>query len=651
MKEPTPARQTTKESASDAVPVLRSWATLTTRLLQQGGPAAWSVIDGPLGVDFGRHLQAELADYWERMRPARTTVEGRTESVLRILSAQGWASAGSTTSTTTVEATLFPATTGLAIDAPVRGDLSLFLANPLTATGNDDRPQHPCLSRLVQAVQSKLVTELGPTMEFDIPRTSLQLAEYPGDGVAAYPRHVDRGDDSNEDAMDSRLVTAIYYLTPEDWEATVDGGALRIFSAPSNAKQQTWTDVIPYAHRLIVFRADTVAHAVRPSRRRPRRALTMWWYGRLREQVVDDDEINKIGNPLERLASDRSLRADSVEVVATAISHLAAMAEPASLVVPVPPVDTNGTTMPPSPTIFVSMAAYRDSETGPTLGHLQETAAHPDRVYVGLVLQVDTTADQATVLDGLPTDDPWYRTNVRTVQVPAHQATGPCPARAMAQLLFRGEDYCLQIDAHMRFRAHWDVYLLQELQACPIPSQAILTTYPVGYDLPHRIPCETRGTRLYPSEFDATGMLRQKARLMKTRPSAPVRHSLFAAGFCFGPSAWMRDCPYDGFLHHLFFGEEVSMALRLYTAGYDLYAPRETVVYHLWSRAHRPVAPRIATSLRTASLAKVQSQMRGQGLGSVRTVHDWAKDAGVNLETKKVIKTLPDESDWGADED
>jgi hypothetical protein len=130
-----------------------------------------------------------------------------------------------------------------------------------------------------------------------------------------------------------------------------------------------------------------------------------------------------------------------------------------------------------------------------------------------------------------------------------------------------------------------------------------------------------------------------------------VRHSLFAAGFCFGPSAWMRDCPYDGFLHHLFFGEEVSMALRLYTAGYDLYAPRETVVYHLWSRAHRPVAPRIATSLRTASLAKVQSQMRGQGLGSVRTVHDWAKDAGVNLETKKVIKTLPDESDWGADED
>jgi [Skp1-protein]-hydroxyproline N-acetylglucosaminyltransferase len=292
------------------------------------------------------------------------------------------------------------------------------------------------------------------------------------------------------------------------------------------------------------------------------------------------------------------------------------------------------------------MAAYRDSETGPTLVHMRQTAAYPARLYVGLVLQVDeSTTDRATVLDTLPTRDPWYRSNVRTVVVPAHQATGPCCARAMAQLLYRNEDYCLQIDAHMRFRPNFDVYLRQELQSCPHPARSILTTYPVGYQLPNQIPCEIRGTCLYPFAFDTTGMLRQKGRLMETRPVSPVQHSLFAAGFCFGPSAWIRDCPYDGSLHHLFFGEEVSMAIRLYTAGYDLYAPRDTVVYHLWSRAHRPApAPRISEGLRTASLEKVQSQMRGEGLGKcVRTVQAWAEQVGVNLETNEVLKEMANE--------
>lgn len=30
------------------------------------------------------------------------------------------------------------------------------------------------------------------------------------------------------------------------------------------------------------------------------------------------------------------------------------------------------------------------------------------------------------------------------------------------------------------------------------------------------------------------------------------------------------------------------MASRMYTRGWDFFAPPQTVVYHLWSRAHRP---------------------------------------------------------------
>jgi hypothetical protein len=46
---------------------------------------------------------------------------------------------------------------------------------------------------------------------------------------------------------------------------------------------------------------------------------------------------------------------------------------------------------------------------------------------------------------------------------------------------------------------------------------------------------------------------------------------------------------YDPHLLHLFFGEEISMAARLYTHGVDCYTPPEVVCYHLWSRSLRPV--------------------------------------------------------------
>ncbi len=39
---------------------------------------------------------------------------------------------------------------------------------------------------------------------------------------------------------------------------------------------------------------------------------------------------------------------------------------------------------------------------------------------------------------------------VREVRVPAHEATGPCKARALAAQLWDGEEFFLQVDAHMR---------------------------------------------------------------------------------------------------------------------------------------------------------------------------------------------------------
>jgi len=227
----------------------------------------------------------------------------------------------------------------------------------------------------------------------------------------------------------------------------------------------------------------------------------------------------------------------------------------------------------------------------------------------------------------------------------ACHARGPCYARHLCQRLYAGENYVLQTDSHMRFRPNWDTYLIDQLKSCP-SSKSMLTTYPVGYNLPNEIPDETRGTLLVPWKFDADGMLRQRARLLQPRETR-VPSYLFAAGFNFAPASVMEHVPYDGNLQYLFFGEEVSMAVCLYTHGYDLYAPPETVCFHLWSRSHRPtpiqdtIPPEMKRRQevqRRAARQVVLQQLRGEGrgLGTERTVADFAKAIGVDFKEQTI---------------
>ena len=274
-----------------------------------------------------------------------------------------------------------------------------------------------------------------------------------------------------------------------------------------------------------------------------------------------------------------------------------------------------------------------------------KTARYPHRISIGLVLQIDQQHDHETVLEPLPTEQDWWSSRVRVLQLAAHHATGPCPARALCQLLHRTEHYVLQIDAHMRFRTNWDVYLLAQLQQRINDTgnpKCMLTTYPVGYQLPNRIPNETRGTRLVPWKFDRDGMLRQKAEFLDHQhgsQGSDAACGLYAAGFNFGPARVLQDCPYEGTLHHLFFGEELTMAVRLFGAGYDLYPPGESVCYHLWSRAHRPAVTSLesdqAKELRKLSMERVKEQLKNH-IGTERSAKEFAEKIGVCFVTKTI---------------
>jgi len=156
-----------------------------------------------------------------------------------------------------------------------------------------------------------------------------------------------------------------------------------------------------------------------------------------------------------------------------------------------------------------------------------------------------------------------------------------------AQKLYNNERYYLQIDSHMRFVKNWDDKLICMLNKCPNSEKAILTSYPVGYELDCPLPTEIKPSFLVAEEFGTDGMLRFKGKMLSKIELKPIKSYFWVSGFAFSRATVINEVPYDPYLPFLFFGEETLMNVRLWTHGYDFFAPSQTLIYHLWDRSYR----------------------------------------------------------------
>lgn len=369
------------------------------------------------------------------------------------------------------------------------------------------------LARALDALDGQSLLGLGGGL-----KKSVQLAYYPGGGHR-YVRHRDAFPGADAGAAGekggateaTRCLTVICYLNP-DWRPE-HGGRLRLYLPPgasSSSSSPHW-DVDPLLGRAVVFRSDVVEHEVLPAWA-PRMALTCWFYGRPRHAPPRLSSLTPAA-PLDPSTS------SSKE---TALSELVGGGDDAAS----EEVEADDgalwtTTAPPLPlddaaaqeedaedTIFVSVAAYRDPECQHTLHSLFSAARHPERVFVGLVWQGDGRDDDARCLGARPLPPRWAQ-QVRTLRMDHREAAGPCWARHLAQALWQGERFLLQIDSHMRLRPNWDAYLIRTLTGggCGPDRgrRAVLTTYPIGYELidndgAMRMPMDARPTLLCPSK-------------------------------------------------------------------------------------------------------------------------------------------------------
>ncbi len=235
-----------------------------------------------------------------------------------------------------------------------------------------------------------------------------------------------------------------------------------------------------------------------------------------------------------------------------------------------------------SSVIMVEIPSFKDPELIPTIKSHLGMAANPDRIRFAVCLQ-DDDADTIRYLDEMcgkafvkhyhPEDSP-----------------GACAARYECSKLSKGNcDYVLHTDSHMRVARYWDVAMLAILSQCP--GKAVLSAYGMDYaDYLAEDPCSDLFTAKVQDRGVITNAYYYQEKMPKIRAMArtrfdgplPRRGAFLGAAFLFGPVSVDDEVPFDPDM--FFQGDELPMALRLFTHGWDIYHPQFRFQYHLYSR-------------------------------------------------------------------
>jgi hypothetical protein len=215
--------------------------------------------------------------------------------------------------------------------------------------------------------------------------------------------------------------------------------------------------------------------------------------------------------------------------------------------------------------------------------------------------------------------------------------------------LWRGEDYYLQLDSHHRFAENWDASMIAQAHSTS-SDKPIITAYGNSYFPGRALDPTPTPLQIVFNRFTVDGvpLFRRDSIPISGEPSRPLRARFLSAHFLFTVGSFVKEVPYDPELY--FHGEEITLAIRAYTNGYDLFHPREVIVRHADDRSYRTthqadhtasVVHRTAKERDRASIAKVVSFLTepyvGEfGCGTQRTFADYEAYAGISFRHRRL---------------
>lgn len=255
-----------------------------------------------------------------------------------------------------------------------------------------------------------------------------------------------------------------------------------------------------------------------------------------------------------------------------------------------------GAACPPAErTIFVALASYRDYQCRDTLESVFVRARHPERLRVVVVDQRDLETDLSCVFPRAPCiRNPnqalcRFADQIELYDMDRHLAIGPAFARHIAYRYYRGEYYAMQMDAQTTFVQDWDVDIISQHESTG-NEMAVLSHTP--QDVINSIDgqtgkaLETKRTIMCETHYLRENYLENDLWNIKDDISAergPILQPFWSSAFSFARGHFVVNIPYDQYMTFLFSEEEISIALRGFSVGYDFYAPARNVCFHTYA--------------------------------------------------------------------
>jgi hypothetical protein len=236
--------------------------------------------------------------------------------------------------------------------------------------------------------------------------------------------------------------------------------------------------------------------------------------------------------------------------------------------------------------IFISIASYRDPLLHNTVMSAYNNASRKDRLVFGVVDQ--SFPGEFFNLRSLPFAD-----QVRYLRIDPEYGRGACWARNLAQSMWNKEKYFLQVDSHTLFEERWDEIFLNYMgEFEKYHEKPLITAYPHGF-----VAVDNNINNLRKSGYDGLlTLVADQAHSFnndmyvgiqaRVLPSGmPVHGFLISANCLFTHGVICEEVPYDPYLY--FSGEEHSLALRLWTSGYNIFHVAKIPLYHHYGREYR----------------------------------------------------------------
>lgn len=299
-------------------------------------------------------------------------------------------------------------------------------------------------------------------------------------------------------------------------------------------------------------------------------------------------------------------------------------------------------------TIFVSISSYRDQELKPTILDILEKSSGNHNITFGVHI---------SYLEESEIDLPDL-SNIKYIASKVPENIGVGSGRYISHNFYNNEDFYLQCDSHSRFIKNWDEVAISSI--LNYQSQGILkpllSMYPANYWYKDLTFTKIE-TDIIDISYKTNISFNEKPEDFKnlripSQLAVPSNDNIFtksvSAGCIFTIGPFMAPNK-----NMAFWGEEILMAARAYTHGYDLMVPKQQFMYHLYYNWANPEINRrkifwedfpeqfelMNKASRDLIYVVLTKGLTGEGLlGTERTLSEYGVFAGLDFINGEVLE-------------